>query len=295
MSFKYGRTSVTLENYKKIYNECRPDILDEIRSAVLDDIQIAKFIEPCGNDSYKLGQIRMALRELIPIEYLNVHFTGKTIYNIRRCFEKGYDCSFLLSYLKNNIPILEPETIETLVEFCYLGTNLSLVDFTEVPTDVVPTICSGLYRGFPMWLCVGSPYMTEMKLKTLMRGMQLGLDIQPFLSKDWGESQLILLFSFAKSVDLNQVLQFINEKFDTDLLNLILQASTKNIPLQRICSRDTEGYPIYNSYQLTEILGAIEEGIITEEMYNPNLSDMDIIDLKNAELDKRNRKLSVTL
>ena len=32
---------------------------------------LQKFIEPCGVDSYMLGQIRMASRELVPIEYIN--------------------------------------------------------------------------------------------------------------------------------------------------------------------------------------------------------------------------------
>lgn len=295
MSFKYGSNTITLDNYKEFFNACTPDVLDEIRSAVLDDTQISKFIKPCGTDSYKLGQIRMALRELIPVEYLNENFTGKTIYNIRRCFEKGYDCSFVLKYIKSGKPVLDIETIETLAEFCYLGTNLSKIDFTEVPKSIVGTICSGLYHGFPMWLCIGSPYMTEKKLKTLMRGMQLGIDVQPFIDKDWGDSQLILLFSYAKTVDLNELLQYINEKFDTDLLNVILQASSKNVPLPKICARDTDGYPIYNSYQLTEIIHAIEEGTITDEMYNPNLSDMDIIDLRRKEREKKNRKLSTTL
>ena len=295
MSFIFNRQTITLENYKQFFNVCTPDILDEIRSAVLDDTQIAKFIEPCGTDSYKLGQIRMALREMIPVEYINENFTGKTIYNIRRCFDKGYDCSFILKYLKNGKPIIETDTIETLVEFCYLGADLSKVDFTEVPKNIVNTICSGLYHGFPMWLCVGSPYITEKKLSTLMRGMQLGIDIQPFINRDWQDSQLILLFSYAKELDLNNILRYINEKFDTDLLNVILQAASKNIPLARLCTRDNEGYPIYNCYQLTEIVHAIEEGTITDEMYNPNLSDMDIIDMRSKELEKKNRKLNVSL
>ena len=295
MSFIFNKQTITLENYKQFFSVCTPDILDEIRSAVLDDTQIAKFIEPCGTDSYKLGQIRMALRELIPLEYININFTGKTIYNIRKCFEKGYDCSFLLRYIKRGTPVLESETIETLAEFCYVGTDLSKIDFTDVPKNLVSTICYGLHHGYPMWLCVGNPYVTEQKLHHLMRGMQLGIDIQPFISRDWDSSQLILLFSYAKEVDLNDVLQYINEKFDTEVLSVILQASTKNIPLTRLCAKDTEGYPIYNCYQLTELIRSIEEGVVLEEMYNPSLSDMDIISMRASEREKRNRKLSTSL
>ena len=59
MSFRYKSQTVTLENYRTVFKVCSPDILDEIRSAVLDDTSISSFIKPCGNDSYKLGQLRI--------------------------------------------------------------------------------------------------------------------------------------------------------------------------------------------------------------------------------------------
>ena len=44
MSFKYQMELVTMDNYREIFSGSTVDILDEIRSAVLDDTPIANFI-----------------------------------------------------------------------------------------------------------------------------------------------------------------------------------------------------------------------------------------------------------
>lgn len=297
MSFKYKSQIVTLENYRTVFKVCSPDILDEIRSAVLDDTAIAPFISRCGADSYKLGQLRMAIREMIPVEFVNPLLTGKTIYNIRQGVSKGRDMSPLLRYFSTNELKLDAITIEKLSELCLVGTSIDKVDFTLVPSNLTDIIGKGLYQGYPMWLLLDEDgcHLDEETIRILMRGMSIGVDIHPFINGDWQNDILIWIFSYANSIDMNDILKYINSKFDMDSIKVLYNLAADNVPIAQLCIKDTDGNPIYNSYQMYELGLAIKEGVDTREMYNASLSDFEIAKLRNAELIKKNRKLSASL
>lgn len=296
MSFRYKSQVITLENYRDIFKVCTPDVLDEIRSAVLDDTSIGNFIKPCGVDSYLLGQLRLAVREMIPIEYLSANVTGRTVYNIRQGFAKNRDMSPLLKYYNQKVVKVDVSILEMLSEFCLIGTDITRVDFTTVPEELVSTVCKGLYQGYPMWLLLdGENTPDERTIKILMRGMSLGVDIHPFLSDKWDINSMLLLFSYAKSVDLNDVLRYINSNFSVESIRVLLDFASKGIPIVRLCAKDLSGIPVYNSYQMYEIGLSLEAGVDIVEMFDANLSDFDIAELREAELAKRNRKLSVSL
>lgn len=296
MSFRFNRVVITLNNYQQVFSDCTPDILDEIRSAILDDTNIAKFIEPCGTDSYKLGQIRMAIREFTPPEYLNVRFTGRTIYLIRQGIKKGLDMSEVLKYANKRGLLLNPDSIEKIAEFMVLGADVSKVDFILVPNNILDEVLRGLYKGYPMWLCISDNYTPNVEtLSALMRGMQLGIDIHPFLSNSWTSDKLYLILSYEKKVDLNEFLSYINSNFSIDAIKVLLDFMSAKVPIQTLCKRDSDNNPIFNSYQMYSIGNAIADGTVTDEMYDVNLSDIEIDELHDKALKEKNKLLSVTL
>lgn len=296
MGFRYKQQSITLDNYRQVFSSCTPDVLDEIRSAILDDTPIGQFISVCGDDDYKLGQIRKAIRELVPTEYLNTSFTGKTLSYIRKGIASGYDMSELLKYANKKGLSLNANIIETLAEFLFIGVNLSQVDFTYVPSHQVPLICEGLFLGYPMWLLVDKDISLETsQIELLMRGMQLGIDIHPFIRGDWKEASLVSLFSYSKKLDINKVLPLINSRFSTDSLKVLLKYASEGISIERLCLKDNEGYPVFDAYQMDVLGTAIKEGLDNDRMFNPCWSAMDINELLEKERAKRNRVLSVSL
>lgn len=287
MSFNYKSQTITLENYRKVFKACSPDIQDEIRSAVMDGTPIASYINECGVDSYKLGQIRIGLREYLPIEYLNTLLTGRTIYYIRQMVREGIDAEPLFKYVEKEKLLLPKATIEKIAEFMYLGTNIEMVDFREVKEEKLDLVLDGLRRNFPMWLILD--YDVDY-MRSLMRGMQLEIDITPFLNGKWSEKQLYLLYSYRKQIDLFEFLEYVNENFDVDRLKVLLKAFKKGIPITSICVQESDGYPIYNAYQMEELSKAIEDKTITHQMYNPQLSDESMRVLHEKELEKRKPK-----
>ena len=292
MSFRFKKTMVTLENYRTIFRECSPDILDEIRSAVLDDTQISKFIGPCGNDNYKLGQLRMAVREFVPVEYLSPKVSGSVIHNIRIGVSKGLDMSDILLYYNK----LSNKSLEIISDFLLLGVDITQMDFTLVPDNLVEICLKGLLKGYPMWLIVGEGCkLTTEEVQLYMRGLSLGIDIHPFLTGGWDSSCVLLLFSYGKSVDINDFLRYINNKFSIEHLKELLNLYNKKVDIRNLVLKDEDGYPVYNEYQIHELGIAILDNTITKEMFNPSLSDMDIVEMRNREISKKDRVLNVSL
>lgn len=281
-------------NYGVVFQSCSPDILDEIRSAVLDNTPISGFINGCGDDSYKLGQIRLALRETLPVELLSTKLSGKTIYNIRQAFHKGIDVYPLLRYYNSKELKLDADVIEVLSDFVLIGTVIDSVDFTVVPIGLVQLVCKGLYKGYPMWLIVGDGCagMTKEVMTVLMRGLSLGVDIHPFLSGDWGTDAMLLLFSYVKSVNINEFLSCVTSKFNVACLEVLLDLSSKGVPIKKLCIQDEDGNPVYNSYQMFALGDALQHNILSNDVFDASLSDFEMNKKIQAILDKRNLKLS---
>ena len=294
MSFRFKSQTITLDNYREIFKACTQDILDEIRLAILDDTPIATFIEPCGNDSFKLGQLRKAVREMVHTEYLNPLFSGKVIEKIRIGESKGYDMSALLIYVNKKGLLLSNDVLEILADFILLGVDVSKVDFTKVPSNQVSLICKGLYNKYPMWLLVGNN-LTNERIELLQRGMQLGVDIHPFLCDGWSDDVIISLFSYVKKININDVLSYISPRFTRKEVNILLNLRSKGYPIDLLAKRDKDGNPIYNEFQFKVLSEALQHGIDSNSVFNPYLSDEEMQKQLDLELKEKNRILNVSL
>lgn len=291
MSFVYKDVTVTLDNYKSIFSDCTADVLDEIRLAILDDTQIGYVIKNCLHDSYKLGQLRMAFREFIPLNYISLAMTGKTIYTMRCLFTAGMDASSLLRYIKradtNKISmnlLVDSCTFEVLADYVYLGTDITKLDFERIPTKLVSTICRALKLGYPMWLIINYENYSIERLEAIIRCMQLGLDVHPFLEDSWNIEQINVLINFSQCVDLNEFMQYVTPKFGKDVLCALLRVAEGKFPYQNLCARDIDGYCLYNSYQIDEIRSAMIDGTLSEDMMTWGMSDLEIHRLHMAKL-----------
>ena len=287
MSFKYKNFNVTLENYKSIFSQCTPDILDEIRNAVLDDTQIANYIAICGLDSYKLNQIRLAIREFVPVKYINPKFTAKTIYNIRQAYQKKFNIDSLGEYIgsKTKNMLLDEKTFEKISDMVALGVDITKVNFLKVPEYLVDVYCKGLYQGYPMWLCITDRVVSESYIKLLMQGMRLDIDIHPFVDEEWTENQLRVIFANADKVDVELLLSYITPKFDADIISELIALMKDNIPISQLTLTDEQGYPLYNEYQIIALGKAVEHNLDDLSVFNPKLSDTEMSE-RIAELIK---------
>lgn len=275
----YKGVEINISNYKDIFREVSEDVLDEIRLAVLDNTDIISYIDICGEDSYKLGQIRIALRNKIPRRYIRYQMTPKTIHLIRLLYLQGKDISPLESYMGIDNIKLEPNLLEEVVLAYYLGGSIETINFTEVPEKNIKILCQGLVRKYPMWLMTGSD-LTEGYIKLLLRGMDLGLDISMFIKDVIDEDKLVILLSNSSSIDINKFITYITPKFSSDSINILIEAYKDGLDFEPLTYRDSDGYPVYTEYQMYVLLKALrlkKQGVSVDEgIFNPRLSDYDM-------------------
>lgn len=272
---------VTLDNYKDIFRDCIPDVLDEIRLAVLDDTNIIPYLDSCGTDSYKLGQFRLAIREGVQSRFLSMKLTAKTIYSIRKCFSEGISLEPLLKYYSGTNITLPVDVFEIIVETLSLGGDISKIDFYDVKDEVLEIICKGLVRGYPMQMFVDDRF-TESYIRLLMRGLDLSIDISPFMKDIWDEDQLITIFANSSKVDIGLLMQYISPKFPSDTIRSLVTILSKGLDIDKLAYRDSDGFPIYSTYQIDVLGDALEvmrNGINCEDLFNPKLSDKQMEDM----------------
>lgn len=280
MSYMHGKNRVTLENYRKLYKGkgYSEDIFDEIRLAILDETPIGSLIELCKNDSYRLNQLRIAIREGVEPWMINVCFSGRVISWLRAAFHEGTDLSPLKRYIsysperKTTSCNLSEETFVTLIKAMMSGVDISKVDFEKVPAENVKLFCEGLRNNYPVWLFVGHALSLQ-KLKLLMTLMSKGCDVSCFLSDSWSEQQIFSLVSRVGSIDINEVLRFITDKFSPEQIAQVAHSYQFNLDTELVSRCDASGYPIYNEYQMQVLIEAMQNGVLTDEMTNPELSD----------------------
>lgn len=269
--------SLTLENYKSVLEQVvslSPDVLDEVRSAILDDTQIGSFIIPCQSDAYKLGQIRMYLREMNPIFGVSTYMTGRTIYLLRQIYRRGIDTEALMMYVSEGGLFVSAKTFETLTEFVLLGTDISKINFYKMSEDVVPSMLTGLQQGYPMWLLAECSKLTPERISVYKRGMQLGFDIHPFVEGDWSVEVMTSIFSSISEHQLGSLLCCITSKTELPVVEVMIKALKEGVDIEKLALVDRQGYSVYNQYQLEALIDAEKAGVLCQQLRNPYLSDM---------------------
>lgn len=286
MGFAYKGKTVNINNYKDIFKSCSVDIKDEIRSAILDDTPIGDFIESCGTNSYKLGQIRMAIRDNLDPDFISSEITGTTIYYIRQGISWGKNMYPLLKYYDKKSTSIDADDIEKLAMALSMSIAIDKVDFMKVQKSLVDITIKGLAKGYPMWLMVMQKNMSVDKVRTLLRGLQCGVDIHYFLDEDWDLAILNLLFNNAEQIDLNKFISYISYRFDYGLVEELLDLYKKGIDITKLSVKDTSGYPVYNVYQVIELSKVVENNLTIEGIFNPQLSDMTMASMIKEHIKK---------
>ena len=291
MSVVINGKVANLGNYLSLTKGYSPDIQDEVRSAVLDDTPIGVYVDKCKDDSFKLNQIRLAIREYVPTRYLSTRLSATNIKQIRRVFREGLDLKFLDTYLSSRgILSISCESLDLILSAYLDGVDVDKVNFTQIREDTVDLFCSGLKKGYPMWvLSNADASIPRNKVTLLMKCMNLNLDIHPFLDKSWDLQSINLIAVNASKLEYTVLMKHVNSRFSYGQLSQVISVATEWLDFLPLCLKDEDGVPIFNEYQM-DVLGRIikfnakqetlGKGIIDiEEFLNPSMSDMDMQDL----------------
>ena len=86
---------------------------------------------------------------------------------------------------------------------------------------------------------------------------------------------------------MNELLEYVNYKFSVEHLVEVIDTARNNLDYTLLCLQDDDGTPSFNSYQMAVLSKAIKDDVICEEIYNPNINDMNMEDIYEKLIAKK--------
>lgn len=192
---KYKNKELILDNFRKVLSDYSVDVQDVVRSAILDGIDISKYISSCKNNPYRLDQIRLAMKDGLSEVFFKVD-KGDTIYQIRRLKSKGIKLIQIEKQLETGI--ISEHYMGYLIRWVEGGLNTTGLNISLIPMELLDTFEYGLRNGFDMKpFNTGKSYSPEY-VNSCMQISKNGKDVSVFLNGDYSLEVLRVLSIFSK-------------------------------------------------------------------------------------------------
>lgn len=286
MYFKGSR--VTLESISSQFRGYSLDIQDEVRSMVMDNLDLSKWIDVCKDNPYRLNQIRLGSKEGLDPRFFTI-LDGSVIYRIRSLAATGFNVGELLAYVGVGFTKEQWFYIISWVESGLLDSRLALV---RTPFSMWGFIDKGLRNNLPMWLFTSGKKYSDTFMHSVLTLMSNGQSAEKFLNYPWKDETLKLLAEFSYRRWFNNIVGFVDYFIPYDFLVSVGELAKEGLidkDLFEIGYDDDSGnYYLYQSYHLDAILRCVMQGYDYSKLkdYNLSGSEVDTI-LKEIELNSK--------
>ena len=286
MYFKGSR--VTLESISSQFRGYSLDIQDEVRSMVMDNLDLSKWIDVCRDNPYRLNQIRLGSKEGLDPRFFTI-LDGSVIYRIRSLAATGFNVGELLAYVGVGFTKEQWFYIISWAERGLLDSRLALV---RTPFSMWGFIDKGLRVNLPMWLFTSGKKYSDTFMHSVLTLMSNGQPGEKFLNSLWKDETLKLLAEFSYRRWFNNIVGFVDYFIPYDFLVSVGELAKEGLideDLFEIGYDDDSGnYYLYQSYHLEAILRCVMQGYDYSKLkdYNLSGSEVDTI-LKEIELNSK--------
>ena len=286
MYFKGSR--VTLESISSQFKGYSLDIQDEVRSMVMDNLDLSKWIDVCRDNPYRLNQIRLGSKEGLDPRFFTI-LDGSVIYRIRSLAATGFNVGELLAYVGVGFTKEQWFYIISWAERGLLDSRLALV---RTPFSMWGFIDKGLRNNLPMWLFTSGKKYSNTFMHSVLILMSNGQPGEKFLNSLWKDETLKLLAEFSYRRWFNNIVGFVDYFIPYDFLVSVGELAKEGLideDLFEIGYDDDSGnYYLYQSYHLEAILRCVIQGYDYSKLkdYNLSGSEVDTI-LKEIELNSK--------
>ena len=286
MYFKGSR--VTLESLSSQFRGYSLDIQDEVRSMVMDNLDLSKWIDVCKDNPYRLNQIRLGSKEGLDPRFFTI-LDGSVIYRIRSLAATGFNVGELLAYVGVGFTKDQWFYIISWAERGLLDSRLALV---RTPFSMWGFIDKGLRNNLPMWLFTSGKKYSDTFMHSVLTLMSNGQSAEKFLNSSWKDETLKLLAEFSYRRWFNNIVGIVDYFIPYDFLVSVGELAKEGLideDLFEIGYDDDSGnYYLYQSYHLDAILRCVMQGYDYSKLkdYNLSGSEVDTI-LKEIELNSK--------
>lgn len=290
----YKGKRLGLNNYQEATKAFSPDITDEVRSAILDGVELGKYLETVQGDSYLLNQIRLALREDVPELYVRLG-SGKALHRVRELLRQGVNLEQVQRYAR---PSTSEGVLLTVLDLCEKGISLDEFNFNTIPEDLLETFKMGILRGIPMRQFNNGSQFTKTYLRSCLVIRSNNQSIDEFLLGDWPEEVLEVVTSHSGSGYYGSCIRHVKPYFTSELVDVLFACSRAGMTseeLARVSKEDEEGNPLFMAFQVERVLQSYIEALKWEELLDPMLGLGELNNMLERQRHEASPRLSVRL
>lgn len=276
---RYQNMEVTLDNYTEIFSQYPLDILDEIRSALLDGLPILNYLNRSPED---LHQIRLAMLEGVSAEFFTL--PASLLKSVRSAVTAGHSLHNFRQYLNKGI---SHTLLDTILQWDMKGYSISNLPLEYLTEDNVPLFTSMLRRNTDI-----APYLTASAVP--LESMQYVVKLaRPDLLEDAPSMDVLrylcshrnlLGYKITSQTSLD-MLEALQELYASDLR----QQDAESYKV--LTQHDEQGNFLYMPFQLDRVLDAFEKHYDYKRLMNPSLGVSALNTLLLEEKFKQRKRL----
>lgn len=255
----YNGRNLVMDNFRSLLSDFEVDVQDVVRSAILDGVELAPYMEKCRTDSYKLDQIRLSIKEGVP-EVLYDTLSGEQIYIIRQLLKNNYNVAPIISQITAGK--LSGCYLDYMISWVTKGIDISELKISLIPKKMLEVFNMHLSQGRDMRPFNNGRIYSKEYVLYCMSIQEKGRDINRFANEQWSEDVLSYLANIVGNTSdkvWGSVMSVVKCHTELDRVKLLFKAAKHKLPVEEL-GKHTYGADVYDNESISIIIDAAKGG-----------------------------------
>lgn len=268
------------------------DLRDELILGYMHNLNLTDYLQVKGIRFDTIRSIRLCLEHNVPTYYIDSNLSNDILLSLFELYSKGrtLDSSGLAKYFSSGSYKLriESSTFAKLVGLALSDYRFDELDFVSIPLATVDLYVGAVEQGIDVVDFQNTYASSNYEyFKFLLSLRQSDIDISPFINGTWSEEQVTAVIRGRNKISVvDFVSHYINQNFTEGQIEYCIRAVDYDC-LDLLSSLDEDGYPLYNEYQMYQLLEGARFGLDYMSYANPNLSDFEMNKRRNILFNQR--------
>lgn len=282
--------NLTLANYTEILKDFSIDVKDEVRSAILDGVDLSPYIKKYSNDPFRLQQIRLSLKEFPDISPDFFVLDGGNLLKVRGYLRENKLSGQCKELLRKDV---DQEGFSVMLDLDSKGFDLSRYDFSKIPNSLLKEFSWGIRLGVDISHLANGVKYPKSFIIACIRLESYGVSTERFVKEGWCTGTVIKLSKYAGHYLFNKLYEYLGPESISEYVECFMELLCSGVEDPIVFSKDENGYEVFMPSQLHFIAETAAEGFSVTDMINPELSLEEMYLIKSFEREKTGRKLKL--
>lgn len=261
---RYKGKDINLMNFQEEFKGFSPELIDEVVTSIVYDVEIGAFIEKFGDNPELIKQIKWGILDKLPVRYFQV---GNA--DVIKALRKAHKAGLTLTTNELDVLIVLNDTVALLyIEWLSRGVNLEGYKLTRININTARNITPYLYQGKDMRrFCTGKSY-SSVFIESVLTLIDKGVNVDKLFSGVWRDS-VVSFIAVKQNVDLiNSLISAITSETKESVVYALWGVLALGIRPERLIKRINS----ISSVRLEIVAKAFKNGLEWQEFDDPSLA-----------------------